>query len=109
MGLFEKKEHESISDDYLDKVETIDYVILGLIKNGITNYLSIFQSFKKIPKRKFQEHFNKLERLDLITIDSSESWVKRNSNPSIVLKTKGITLVEKKSNLSELIEIYVKC
>ncbi len=106
MGTFEKNEH---ADDFLDKVETVDYVILGLIKNGVTNYLNIFQCFKKIPKRKFQEHFNKLERLDLITIDSSESWVKRNTNPSIVLKTEGMTLVTKKSNLPELIEMYVKC
>ena len=106
MGTFEKNEH---ADDFLDKVETVDYVILGLIKNGVTNYLNIFQCFKKIPKRKFQEHFNKLERLDLITIDSSESWVKRNTNPSIVLKTEGMTLVTKKSNLQELIEMYVKC
>ena len=106
MGTFEKNEH---ADDFLDKVETVDYVILGLIKNGVTNYLNIFQCFKKIPKRKFQEHFNKLERLDLITIDSRESWVKRNTNPSIVLKTEGMTLVTKKSNLQELIEMYVKC
>ena len=106
MGTFEKNEH---ADDFLDKVETVDYVILGLIKNGVTNYLNIFQCFKKIPKGKFQEHFNKLERLDLITIDSSESWVKRNTNPSIVLKTEGMTLVTKKSNLPELIEMYVKC
>lgn len=110
MGLFGfgKKERELTPDDFLDKVETVDYVILGLITNGVTKYLTIFESFKKIPKRKFQEHFNKLERMDLITIDSRDSWVIRNTNPSIILKTEGVKLVEKKSNLEELIAMHAK-
>jgi hypothetical protein len=32
--------------------------------------------------------------MDLITIDSTESWFVRNSNPSIILKKEGIKFVE---------------
>jgi hypothetical protein len=32
--------------------------------------------------------------MNLITIDSSESWFIRNSNPSIILKKDGVKFVE---------------
>ena len=32
--------------------------------------------------------------MNLITIDSSESWFVRNSNPSIILKKDGVEFVE---------------
>ena len=43
---------------------------------------------------KFREHINKLEDLSMITIDSSESWFVRNTNPSIILKKDGVKFVE---------------
>lgn len=99
---------DSFIEQYLDKVEPVDYVILALIQNGVRKYTKIFESFKKIPITKFRDHFNKLERLNLITIDSTESWIKRNTNPSIVLKNDGIKLIKEKSNLQELFKQYVK-
>lgn len=51
---------------------------------------------------------NKLERLDLVTIDSSESWLKRHTDPSIILKNDGIKLIQEQSNLQNLLTQYVK-
>ena len=101
-------DNDSFIEQYMDKVESVDYVILALIQNGVRKYTKIFESFKKIPITKFRDHFNKLERLNLITIDSTESWIKRNTNPSIVLKNDGIKLIKEKYNLQELFKQYVK-
>jgi ribosome biogenesis protein Nip4 len=70
-------------------------VILASIKNGVTKYSSIFVNCKKVNIGKFREHVNKLEDMNLITIDSSENWFTRNSNPSIILKKDGVEFVEK--------------
>ena len=78
----------------LDKLDTIDYVILASIENGVKKYTSIFKNCKKTNVGKFREHVNKLEDMNLITIDSSESWFVRNSNPSIILKKDGVKFVE---------------
>ena len=78
----------------LDKLDTIDYVILASIENGVKKYTSIFKNCKKTNAGKFREHVNKLEDMNLITIDSSESWFVRNSNPSIILKKDGVEFVE---------------
>ena len=78
----------------LDKLDIVDYVILASIKNGVKKYTDIFKNCKKTNVGKFREHVNKLEDMNLITIDSSESWFVRNSNPSIILKKDGLKFVE---------------
>ena len=78
----------------LDKLDIIDYVILASIKNGVKKYTDIFKNCKKTNVGKFREHVNKLEDLSMITIDSSESWFVRNTNPSIILKKDGVKFVE---------------
>jgi hypothetical protein len=42
--------------------------------------------------------------MNLITIDSRESWFTRNTNPSIILKKDGITFVEE--NISKIQECW---
>ena len=83
-----------------DKLDIIDYVILACIKNGVKKYTSIFKNCKKTNAIKFREHVNKLENMDLITIDSDESWFIRNTNPSIILKKDGVKFVEE--NISKI-------
>ena len=78
----------------LDELDIVDYVILASIKNGVKKYTDIFKNCKKTNVGKFREHVNKLEDMNLITIDSSESWFVRNSNPSIILKKDGVEFVE---------------
>ena len=77
-----------------DKLDAIDYVILACIKNGVKKYTSIFKNCKKTNAGKFREHVNELEDMGWITIDSSENWFIRNTNPSIILKKDGIKFVE---------------
>ena len=88
----------------LDKLDIIDYVILASIKNGLNKYTDIFKNCKKTNVGKFREHVNKLEDMNLITIDSSESWFIRNSNPSIILKKDGVKFV--KNNILKIQECW---
>jgi len=85
-----------------DKLDVIDYVILASIKNGVKKYTSIFKNCKKTNVEKFREHVNELEDMNLITIDSNESWLTRNTNPSIILKKDGIKFIEE--NISKVQE-----
>ncbi len=85
-----------------DRLDIIDYAILASIKNGVKKYTSIFKNCKKTNAIKFRKHVNKLEDMDLITIDSDESWFIRNTNPSIILKKDGIEFVEE--NISKVQE-----
>tara|TARA_B110000014_G_scaffold139202_2_gene96475 strand:- start:539 stop:835 length:297 start_codon:yes stop_codon:yes gene_type:complete len=85
-----------------EKLDVIDYVILASIKNNVKKYTGIFKNCKKTNAVKFREHVNKLEDMNLITIDSSESWFIRNTNPSIILKKDGIAFVEE--NISKIKE-----
>jgi hypothetical protein len=82
-----------------NELDVIDYVIIASIKNGIKKYTSIFKNCKKTNVSKFREHVNKLEDLNLITIDSNESWFVRNTNPSIILKKDGIKFVEENTSV----------
>ena len=79
-------------------------MILASINNGVKKYTGIFKNCKKINAGKFREHINKLEDMNLITIDSSESWFVRNTNPSIILKRDGIKFVE--DNISKIQECW---
>ena len=92
-----------------DKLDAVDYVILACIKNGIKKYSSIFKNCKKTNIGKFREHVNELEDMNLITIDSSQSWFIRNTNPSIILKKDGIKFVEEnRSKIQEYWNVQMK-
>ena len=86
------------STDFTIQLDVIDYVILACIKNGVKKYTNIFKNCKKTNAGKFREHVNELEDMNLVTIDSSESWFTRNTNPSIILKKDGIKFVEENTS-----------
>ena len=92
-----------------DKLDVIDYVILACIKNGVKKYTSIFKNCKKTNAGKFREHVNELEDMGWITIDSSENWFIRNTNPSIILKKDGIKFVEEnRAKVQEYWDVQMK-
>ena len=77
--------------------DSVDYLILASITHGVTKYTSIFKNCKKTNAAKFRDHVNKLEDINLITIDKSENWFTRNTNPSIILKDEGKRFVKEHS------------
>ena len=81
-------------------MDTIDYVILASIENGVKKYTSIFKNCKKTNAGKFKDHVNKLEEMNFITIDKKDDWFTRNTNPSIILKEEGQKFV--KENIEKI-------
>ena len=77
--------------------DSVDYLIFFSITQGVTKYTSIFKNCKKTNAAKFRDHVNKLEDVNLITIDKSENWFTRNTNPSIILKDEGKRFVKEHS------------
>ena len=77
-----------------NSLDASDYLILASITKGITKYTSIFKKCEKTKVGKFREHVNKLEELDLITIDKKDNWFTRNTNPTINLKENGQKFVK---------------
>ena len=77
--------------------DSVDYLILASITQGVTKYTSIFKNCKKTNVSKFRDHVNKLEDVNLITIDKSDNWFTRNTNPSIILKDEGKRFVKEHS------------
>ena len=77
--------------------DSVDYLILASITQGVTKYTSIFKNCKKTNAAKLRDNVNKLEDVNLITIDKSENWFTRNTNPSIILKDEGKRFVKEHS------------
>ena len=77
--------------------DSVDYLILASIAQGVTKYTSIFKNCKKTKAAKFRDHVNKLEDVNLITIDKSDNWFTRNTNTSIIFKDEGKRFVKEHS------------
>ena len=91
--------HNSTLDYYQDKVEELDFVIMGLMRNGVKKYQSLFERLAKSGKIgmfDFRDHLNKLERMGYIKDGKEGGWVERNTNPTIILEKEGLDIVEKK-------------
>ena len=91
--------HNSTPYYYQEKVEEIDFVIMGLIRNGVKKLQSLFERLGKSGKVGFLDltkRINKLERMDYLTVSKEGGWVERNTNPTIIIEKKGEEIIEKK-------------
>ena len=82
-----------------EELEEFDFVILGLMRNGIRKSNTIYKRLDKDGKlgmMKMYNHFKKLMELGYIKTETEGGWVERNTNPTVVLEKKGEDLVEKK-------------
>ena len=79
--------------------EELDFVILGLMRNGIRKSNTIYKRLDKDGKlgmMKMFNHLKKLMELGYIKSETEGGWVERNTNPTVVLEKKGEDIVEKK-------------
>ena len=82
-----------------DRVEELDFVIMGLIRNGVKKSNTIYKRILKDGKPGITEmynRYNKLERMGYIKDGKEGGWIERNTNPTVVLEKKGKEIVEKK-------------
>ena len=89
----------------VEPLSPFDYVIMGLIRNGVSRALTFQKRLPKMSLRKIASSCTKLEKRGLLTEDKSSLW-KRISNWEVSLTDKGKEEIEKK--IDELQEEWDK-
>ena len=83
-----------MSDD--ESLKPLDYVVLGLIRNGIKNLQTLNKRLAKTSVLKINSSFEKLKRFGYIVNHPDDKWKDRNFNPTLVMTDKGKKEVETK-------------
>jgi len=96
-----------------EALEPLDYVILGLIRNGIKKYQTLAKRLPKVPIMKFNSIFGKLMKSGHLKNHPDDTWKDRNFNPTLVMTDKGKQEIEKKidemkAEYDKLVLLYEK-
>ena len=83
-----------MSDD--ESLKPLDYVVLGLIRNGIKKLQTLNKRLAKTSVMKINSSFEKLKRFGYIENHPEDTWKDRNFNPTLVITDKGKKEVETK-------------
>ena len=87
-----------------EALEPLDYVILGLIRNGIKKYQTLAKRLPKVPIMKFNSIFEKLKKNGRLKNHPDDTWKDRNFNPTLVMTDKAKEEIEK--HIDEMKEEY---
>jgi hypothetical protein len=90
----------------LDPLIPLDYVVLGLIRNGVAKYQTLFNRLSRVSRRKINSSYEKLKNSKYLMNHPDDTWKDRNYNPRLVMTDKGKDEIEKK--IDELQEEYDK-
>ena len=88
------------------ELEPLDYVIMGLIRNGLSKWNTIGKRLPKIGILKMNSSAKRLEANELVSPDKKEGWFARNLDPTLKLTEKGSETIENK--IDELKEEWDK-
>ena len=83
-----------MTDD--ESLKPLDYVVLGLIRNGIKKLQTLNKRLVKTSVMKINSSFEKLKRFGYIENHPEDNWKDRNFNPTLVMTDKGRKEVETK-------------
>ena len=88
-------------------------MIMGFIRNGLSNWGAIQRRMPKVGIWKMNSSAKRLENNGLLDIGKKESWTKRNFNPTLKLTEKGSKTIEKKidemkAEYDKLVLLYEK-
>ena len=84
----------AMTDD--ESLKPLDYVILGLIRNGMKKFQTLNKRLAKTGFMKINSSFEKLKKLGYIENHPEDKWKDRNFNPTLVMTDKGRKEVETK-------------
>ena len=109
----EKKPKPKQTEHYEETLETLDHMIMGFIRNGLSNWGAIQRRMPKVGIWKMNSSAKRLENNGLLDIGKKESWTKRNFNPTLKLTEKGSKTIEKKidemkAEYDKLVLLYEK-
>ena len=96
-----------------EALEPLDYVILGLIRNGIKKYQTLAKRLPKVPIMKFNSIFGKLMKSGHLKNNPDDTWKDRNFNPTLVMTDKAKEEIEKhidemKAEYDKLVLLFEK-
>ena len=94
------------TEHYEETLELLDHMIMGFIRNGLSNWGAIQRRMQKVGILKMNSSAKSVENNGLLDIGKKESWTKRNFNPTLKLTEKGSKIIEKK--IDEMKEEYDK-
>ena len=83
-----------MTDD--ESLKPLDYVILGLIRNGMKKFQTLNKRLAKTGFMKINSSFEKLKKFGYIENHPEDNWKDRNFNPTLVMTDKGKKEVETK-------------
>ena len=85
-------------DSLVEPLTSFDYIVLGLIRNGVSKLQTIFKRMPRVSNFKINSSFDKLMKRGYLKNHPDDSWVDRNFNPTCVMSDKGQKEIEKKIN-----------
>ena len=101
-----KKSKLKETEHYEEALEPLDYMVLGLIRNGIRKYQTLAKRLSKSSIRKINSSFDKLMKSGHLKNSPDDTWKDRNFNPTLVMTDKGKQETEKK--IDEMKKAYDK-
>ena len=72
-----------------EELEPLDYVVLGLIRNGVSKLQTMFKRIPRVSSFKINSSFNRLMKRGYLKNHPDDSWTDRNFNPTSVMSDKG--------------------
>ena len=79
-----------------EALEPLDYMILGLFRNGITSIQTMFVRLKKVSNFKIEKRINEMKNRGLLEQDEKDGFLSRKINPKFNLTNAGKQEIEKK-------------
>ena len=79
-----------------DELKPIDYVILGIVRSGVTKIQSIFKRLPKVSNWTIEKKVTNLKKLGLLELEEKDNWLTRKFDPKFSLTDKGNNTIDKK-------------
>ena len=79
-----------------ESLEPIDYVILGIVRSGVTKIQSIFKRLPKVSNWTIEKKVTNLKKLGLLELNENDNWFARKLDPQFSLTDNGNNVIDKK-------------
>ena len=79
-----------------ESLEPIDYVILGIVRSGVTKIQSIFKRLPKVSNWTIEKKVTNLKKLGLLELNEKDNWLARKLDPQFSLTDNGNNVIDKK-------------
>ena len=79
-----------------ESLTPLDYVILGIVRSGVTKIQSIFKRLPKVSNWTIEKKVTNLKKLGLLELNEKDNWLARKLDPQFSLTDNGNNVIDKK-------------